>query len=342
MEDLKNNGIRVISLEMERNIDLLHDVKSFFSILKLLRKEKWDVIHTHCAKAGFLGRIASKLAGIPSIHTAHGWYFDEPLPAIKKSFYIFLERFAALFGNAIVALTDAERREIIHKKIAPPEGVTTIYYGIDTACFRGDIDTTDLRKHYGFSPENKIVGMIARLVTQKSPLDFVRAAAKVSQAVPEARFIIFGEGPLRENVESLRKELGIEDKLILAQPSHEPGDINRFLNLLDISVLTSYYEGFPFVALESMYLRKPLVITEVRGTYEIIQNSKNGAIVPISDTDAMAQAIINLLKDEQKAREIGEAAHRTIEEHFTAGKMAENHEKLYMRILLKNNKGNHD
>lgn len=335
LKDLRNEGIRVIPIEMRREINFVDDIKSFFSILHMLKKEKWDIVHTHCSKAGFLGRIAARLVGIPVIiYTPNSWYFDEPLPSIKKKFYIFLERFAAYFGDRIVTVTEEERKEIIRKKIAKPNQIITIYDGIDIDFLKEDVCIGDLRGKLGLTHDDKIVGMIARLVPQKSPLDFVRAADKVLKIIPDVKFIIVGDGPLREKVESLCQQLSIEDKVILVSTCHERRDINKFFNLIDISVLTSSYEGLPLVALQSMYLKKPVVITKVRGIAEVIENNKDGLIVPISDINAIAQAIIFLLRNEDRARQIGVIAHEKVKEYFTAEKMARKYEELHTDILF--------
>jgi len=334
LKDLENIGIRVIPIEMERNIKPLHDIKSFFSVLRLLKKEHWDVVHTHCSKAGFLGRIAARIVGIPAvIYTPNSWYFDEPLSLIKKRFYVFLERMASLFGGVIVSVTEQERKEVIKKHITTPDRITTIHNAIDIAPLRDDINVDDLRKRFNLSPTHKIVGMFARLVPQKSPLDFIKAADKVLKVNPDTRFIIIGDGPLRGDVELLCNQLKIADKVILAGTYHDDREINKFFNLIDVSVLTSAYEGLPFVALQSMYFKKPLVITKVRGITEVIENNKNGLIVAIADVDAVAEGILSLLNNEQKAKEIGIEAQDTIRKYFTAEKMARKYEALYIKLL---------
>jgi len=329
---LGKHDIRVVPLDIRRNINPIADAKAFFSILAILKRERPDLVHTHCSKAGFLGRIASKSIGIPAIYTPNSWYFDEPLPEAKKKFYIALEKFAALFGEAVVTVTEEERQDIISKKITSPGKAVTIHDGIDTDFLSGSADTAELRKAYSIPPSSKVVGMIARLVPQKQPLDFVRAASRVLEEFPEARFIIVGEGPLREEVERLRGELGIGDKLILAGHCHEETEVGKFLNLIDISVLTSGYEGLPLAALQSMYLKKPMVITAVRGAREVISHQKDGMIVPVSDMERIAEAIMFLLKDEKKAKEMGEEARRSVEKSFTAGRMAKEYEELYERF----------
>lgn len=106
LETMEALGVRAIAIPMMREINFIGDVKSFFSILRVIKGERWDVVHTHCSKAGFLGRVAARIAGIPVIiYTPNSWYFDEPLPEIKKRFYILLEKIAALFGDRVVTVT---------------------------------------------------------------------------------------------------------------------------------------------------------------------------------------------------------------------------------------------
>lgn len=332
-ENLHRAGIRVIPLEMQRNISPLNDIRSFFSIMGILKKEKWDILHAHCSKAGFLGRIAAKLSGVPvKIYTPNSWYFDEPLPAVKKQFYIFLEKLAAYFGDRIVTVTEEERGDIIKKGISPSGKVVTIYDGIDVTDL-SRMDASFLRDKYGIPKLNKVVGMIARLVSQKMPCDFVKLAHEVTKENHNVTFILIGDGPLRAEVENLKSQLKLGNKLIMTGACEINKEVKAFLNLMDISVLTSLYEGLPLVALASMYLKKPLIITKVRGIDEVVQTNRNGFIVPIGGIDSMKNIISGLLTDEARARQIGLAARTTVEQHFTADKMAHAYEKLYLSLV---------
>ncbi|PIU41982.1 MAG: hypothetical protein COS99_02610 [Candidatus Omnitrophica bacterium CG07_land_8_20_14_0_80_42_15] len=335
LDDLRDLGVRVIPLGMERDINFGADVKSFFSIFAMLKKEKCDILHTHCSKAGFLARIAGRLLGIsPIIHTPNNWYFDEPLPPLKKDFYIALERFACYFGNMLVTVTEEERREIIRRKISPPEKVVTIYDCIDTSVLKEE-NPAFIRDRYNIPAGNKIVGMIARLVPQKDPSAFVRLACEVTREIPNVTFILVGDGPLKAEAERLKLQFGLGNRLIISGECDIKKELNAYLSLLDISVLTSLHEGLPLVALQSMYFKKPLLVTEVRGIKEVIENGRNGFIVPIGDINSMKNIISELLTDEGRVRGIGLAARKTVEERFTAKKMAAEYENLYLSLLKK-------
>jgi glycosyltransferase involved in cell wall biosynthesis len=331
--ELKKRGVRVVPVEMMREIHYTADIKSFFALYNLIKQERPDVVHLHCSKAGFIGRIAAGLVGVPArIYTPNSWYFDEPLPEMKKRFYIFLERFAAYFGHRIVTVTNEEKQEVIKKRIASPDAVTTIYDGIDVRFLREE-DPTALRKRFGIPGKNKVVGMIARLVPQKDPLCFVRLAHEVTKEHADVTFMLIGNGPLRGDVEDLKTELGLRNSLILAGECDINSELNSFLNLLDISVLTSLYEGLPLTALQSMYLKKPLVITKVRGIDEVIRHGANGFIVPIGDVASMKNIVTELLTDTSRAKQIGNEAHQTVTERFTAEQMAKRYEQLYRTVL---------
>lgn len=332
MRDLKGKGVRLIPLYMARDIKFVDDARSFRAIFRLLASEKWDLVHTHCSKAGFMGRISARMLSVPGkIYTPNSWYFDEPLPEIKKRFYIFLERFAAYFGDRIVTVTNEERSDIISKRISSPSKIVTIHDGIDTANLHLE-DAGPLRKRYSIPEGNKVVGMIARLVSQKDPCTFVRLAGEVTKEIPNVTFVMVGDGPLRKAVEALKEKYGLGNRLILTGECDIDREFNMFLSLVDISVLTSLYEGLPLIALQSMYLKKPLMITQVRGIREVIESGKNGFIVPIGRLDVMKTVIVKLLKDEDKMKRVGLEAHRTVEERFTAGRMAAKYEELYLTL----------
>jgi len=332
MRDLKGKGVRLIPLYMARDIKFADDARSFLAIFRLLASEKWDLVHTHCSKAGFMGRIAARVLSIQAnIYTPNSWYFDEPLPEIKKSFYIFLERFAAYFGDRIVTVTNEERMDIINKRISSPSKIVTIHDGIDTANLRRE-DASPLKKRYSIPEGDKVVGMIARLVSQKDPCTFVRLAGEVTKEIQDVTFVMVGDGPLRKDVEALKEKYGLGNRLVLAGECDIDIELNMFLSLIDISVLTSLYEGLPLIALQSMYFKKPLMITQVRGIREVIESGKNGFIVPIGRLDVMKTVIVKLLKDEDKMKRIGLEAHRTVKEHFTADRMVAKYEELYLTL----------
>lgn len=330
-DDLKRIGIKVKIIEMEREIKPLSDIKSFLDIVSYIRKEKFDIVHTHCSKAGFLGRVAARLLGVKGIiYTPNSWFFDEPMSIIKRKFYIFLEKFAAYFGDIIVAVTKEERTAVIQKKITKPDKIVTIYDGIDFSDLDTPVDNSYIFREFGISETTPIVGMIARLVPQKAPEDYVFAAAKVIQHIPKVRFFLIGDGILRKRVESLIDRLQIRDNFCL---TGYRDDIKEFLSILDIVVLTSRYEGLPLILLQAMAIRKPVVITRIKGINEVIDDGKNGIIVPIGDISAISNSIIYLLEHEDMAAIIGRNARKPVERKFTALQMAKKYEKLYCKLM---------
>ena len=341
---LKIKDVKVYLIpELVREIRPIKDVIAFLKLRQILKQLKQEVarkhsgatsaiiVHTHCSKAGILGRWAARIADIKLIiHSFHGFSFNEFQAFLVKGFYIFMERITSLITAKSIAVSKANIEKGISKKIFTRDKVILIRSGIDIENYQAvKLSREKKRMELGFDTGIPLVAMIACLKPQKSPLDFVRVAKIVSAEISEARFLLVGNGVLRSKVEELIEVLSIEDRTLLLGWRR---DIPQIMNCIDILALTSLWEGLPRVFPQAMASGIPVVATGVDGIPEAIQDGVNGFLLPPGDIDGMAEKIIYLIRHPEKAREMGEKGKRLVGE-FDIWRMLEQQEELYANLL---------
>jgi len=329
VSDLERAGIEVKIVEMKRSISPISDLACLWRLFLLMKGDHYDIVHTHSSKAGFLGRIAAKMAGTKVIlYTPHGLYFLGQR-GLRKRFYLSLERFAGLFTDKLIAVSQSERAEVINNKIIDADKVTVIENGINLRTF--DFETNpDTKQELGLDPNAPIVGTVSRFSMQKDPENLIMAIAQVVQAAPETQFVWCGNGELREGIESLTTKLGLHEHIIFTGFRE---DVLKIVAQFDICVISSLFEGLPYTILEAMALRKPVVATDVTGSRDVIIDGRTGLLVPPQDPDALAQAILCLIRDREMAREMGNAGRKLVEERFGLDQMVIKTEQLYENLL---------
>jgi glycosyltransferase involved in cell wall biosynthesis len=322
--------------DLVREIDPLKDTKAVLQISRILKiilgKEMGPcIVHTHSSKAGILGRWAARISGIPiSIHTYHGFGFTDYQSFPVRRFFILLERINAPLASAFICVSRANIEKGRRLRIFARRPVFLIRAGIPIEEFRDVIlDIEEFRQSWGIARDGPVVGTVSCFKPQKAPIDFVRMAARVKKEIPNSRFIMVGDGVLRPEVERIAKGLGISDSLILAGWRR---DVAKIMRLFDIFVLTSLWEGLPMVFPQAMAAGLPLVATSVDGAPEAIRDGINGFLVPPGDIEAMANKVIQLIRDEKMRKEMGMKGLDYIDE-FDRWKMLKAHEDLYQRLL---------
>ncbi len=282
--------------QLGRDISPLRDLATVGQLYRLLRREQPTIVHTHTAKAGFAGRLAAKLAGVPLIfHTYHGHVFHSYFGAAKTRFYIALERFGAALSTRIIAVSPNLRREIGEVyRIAPPRKVALVVPGYDLSALR-DVRRPfgDFRARFGIPAEAPLVGIVGRLVPIKHHALFLSAMAQVARAIPQARFAVVGDGELRAELEAQARALGMAEAVIF---TGWQGDLAAIYGALDCLVLCSKNEGLPSAVIEALVTGVPVVATAVGGVVDMLADGR-GALVPPNDARALAEATLNVLRD---------------------------------------------
>ncbi|AGC69403.1 polysaccharide pyruvyl transferase CsaB [Thermoclostridium stercorarium subsp. stercorarium DSM 8532] len=335
-EDAKKMGIDV---EVIHTGNIFKDISL---VRKIIENGRYDILHTHGAKANMIGVFMKKQTKIPVVSTIHSDYRLDYLNSIWKMYTFGLINTVSLrFLDYYVAVSN-NFREMLIKRGFPPQRIYTVYNGIP---FDKPVDIMppeDFAKKYGFpiQPGDIFIGILARLDPVKGHTVFLDAAAKVAKKCPQARFLIGGPGDdLRPSLEKRASRLGISDKVFFLGKVTEP---YSFFNLIDINVLASYSESFPYVILEGARMKKATVSSRVGGLEDLFVQGENGYLFTPGDSDALADYLIELICDEEKRRRFGENIYKSASERFSLKAMTETQLSIYSRIMKQVKKSKSD
>jgi len=306
------------------------NLKALFELLAVIKRGKFDVVHTHSSVAGVVGRFAAFIARVPVIvHHVHGWGIQENMSTAVRTLYLILERISARFTDRLIAVSAPTIQKGLAYRICKEEKFALIYNGINLKKFRQKVDRQKVFFDLGLNPESKIVGMIARLDQQKNPLDFIRAAAIVIKKYPKVQFLIAGDGSLHSECESLIDELKLRGIFFLLGYRD---DVDKIMPILTFTVLSSLWEGLPVVFQEAMSAGKAIIANDVDGARDVVINGETGYLVTPHQPEEMAERILYLLNNEQICLEMGFTAQK-YSERFSGQQMVENIASLYGELL---------
>jgi len=346
-EEVKENEKDIQRLELEgiefircpflvRRIAIIKDLKAFFDIRRILKKNKPSIVHTHTSKAGLLGRLAAKLAQIPVIvHTPHGHVFFGYFGPFKTKIFIILEKLASLITDRIVALSEREKQDSARFKIANEDKFVVIHSGVELDRFKEltSSEKQNFKKELGIPENSLIVGTVGRLEPVKGPEFLIKAAKYIISKYPNTFFIFTGEGYLRENLEEQAFELGVENNFIFLGWR---ADVTKIISIYDVFVLPSLNEGMGRVLVEAMALGKPIVASNVGGITDLVAHGKNGFLVPTKNPKDLAKYIQILLEDTEKREKMGQAG-KGMAVKFSDEIMVESILNMYNELLTKKN-----
>ncbi len=332
LQEIKKKDVRLIFIPfLRRNINPILDFFALFKLYRLFQKGKYDIVHTHTAKAGALGRLSAWAAKVPIvIHSPHGHDFYGYFGPLRSKAIVLLERFLSRFSDKIVALTELDKQDHVGFGVAKEEKLEVIYSGVDLERFiRVEIDVNRKKEELGIPSGSPIVGMVARLEPIKGPIYFIEAARKILDRKKEVRFLVVGDGSLRRHLEKKARQLKIFYKVIFCGFR---SDIPEILELMDVVVLPSLNEGMGRSLVEAQASGKPVVATKVGGIPEVVKDRETGFLVSPKDSSALAGAILNLLEDRALAKRMGGLAREWARSKFdlklTIGKFLSLYENL--------------
>jgi glycosyltransferase involved in cell wall biosynthesis len=331
-------GIRHFAVPMTRRITPIADLRCLWELVRIMRRERFDVVHTHTPKAGLLGQLAARLAGVPVVaNTLHGFYFHDDTKPWLRRFYIWMERVAAKCSDTILSQNREDMATAVAEHIASPEQLKWLGNGIDVARFdrRRLTDTAleDLRREIGIDPNAPVIGFVGRLVEEKGILDLLQAAKTVVETIPTTQFLIIGPYD-EEKPDALRPK--VAERYGVAAHCRFVGmrnDMPELYALMDVLVLPSYREGFPRAPMEASAMGVPAVVTDIRGCREAVDHGENGLLFPAGDADALARSLIELLGDDERRARMGETGRRIAEDRFDEQKVFDRVLSEYERLL---------
>lgn len=323
----------VIIPQLVRKIDLIKDITALFRLYFFIRKEKFDIVHTHTSKAGILGRTAAKLSGAPIIfHMPHGSIFH---PIYFRKFTIFIlskiEKIAAIFTDKIIVGSENEKEDYINNGIGHSEQYVKVPdYFIRDGFGDVKVDKQAKKRELNIPDGVFILGNIARLVPEKGHLFCLEAFRKVVEEIPDTLLLFVGDGPQKKTIERRIVELELQKNVILTGFLE---DIPAIFSIIDISLHTSFWEGSPVAIAEAMYLGKAIIATNVSGIPEIIEDGINGILVGPQNVDELSKAIIRLLKDRELLGKLGKEAERYARLHFDSKSIVNKVNEFYDSLL---------
>ncbi len=278
-----------------REVRPIQDSITLLKLWRLFRRERPDIVHTHSSKAGILGRLAARLAGVPVIfHTYHGFGFNDFQPRLIKTLYIWLERITGRVTNQTVIVSYANAKRAEDSGIVRNNDWILCRDAISLEQFMQPGPRRTKLREWNV-PENRVVaGMVACFKPQKSPLDFVEVAARVLKETDRVHFIMAGDGELRPAIEARIRDLGISSHITLLGWQKDMPEVYRNL---DVVVLTSLWEGLPCVFSEAMAAGLPIVATQVDGAREAIIDGDNGFLHGPHDVEGMAKSVLKLVEN---------------------------------------------
>ena len=327
-------GVRTIIVPfLGRQIHVISDLLALFKLMVLFRRLRPSIVHTHSSKAGILGRWAAWFAGVPVIvHTVHGFGITPAQSRWFQRLLILLERMTGWVTThwVTVATVDAGRgREwgLFHSN------VSVIRPGIDPLPFQQALEPAvrrRIREEFGAGDNHYLIGAVACMKPQKAPEDFLSVAQRVCEQVPQARFVMIGDGELRPRVEALIRHYGLHDRVALAGWRR---DIDRAMNSLDALLLTSHWEGLPRVILEATCAGLPIVATDVGGVGEVAGAGDQVRLCRAGDIARLAAELEQLVHDPERGVRTPVGHKGKLPREFHIEEMVKRYESLYDRLL---------
>lgn len=328
---VERTGIGIISIPfLRRDVNPFLDMLALLQLFFIIRRERPDILHTHTSKAGFLGRLAGRMAGAKVIvHTPHGHILYGYYGRILTRLFLYLEGLASYLSDRVITLTDNEAQEYVKWGVTRMEKLVTIPCGIELERFPSLTEGNKIKREFGIPGDTPLVGWVGRLEPVKGCGYFLRACAIIKNVVPGVRFLIAGDGPLMGDMKVLAEGLGLKGDVIFAGFRE---DIPEIISSIDLLVHTPLNEGLGRVLLEAMACGKPIVVTRVGGVPEVVEDGVNGLLIPSGDVEAIAEASIRILKDNALGSGLGKAGKKKVAE-FGMDRMVEVTYRLYKSMM---------
>jgi glycosyltransferase involved in cell wall biosynthesis len=319
--------------ELGREIRPQDDLVAFWKISKVLWRVKPDIVHTHTAKAGTLGRLAAIFAGTKvKIHTFHGNVFKHYFGKAKTEIFIFIEKILGLFTTKVVTVSEKQKDELVEEfKIVPAEKCRVIPLGSDFDRLKAAQAGDGLKSELRIKDDELLVGIMGRLVPIKNHRMFLEVAALVKKGKPglKARYVIIGGGELEKELKELAASLGIGDIVHFLGWRQDLGNVYRGL---DVVALTSLNEGTPLALIEAMAVGRAIISVDVGGVSDIIENGRTGILTKKNDTEGFAKGLISLLEDKELRLRYGQVA-LAASSKFNKKNLVKAMTELYMECL---------
>jgi glycosyltransferase involved in cell wall biosynthesis len=333
-------GVRLVSVEeLGRRVSVLSDARAFVRLLQIIWAESPDVVHTHTAKAGTLGRLAAFVFNLTRtkrkrclvVHTFHGHVLSGYFSSTVSRLIILIERGLSAISDRIVTISPSQKHDLVERfHVAPPAKAVVIPLGLDLKAFE-NIDPDDHRPPpwLDIPAGSVVIGYVGRLVPIKNIGMLLTVFAQLHAQRPDSYLVIAGDGPLRGELENAVRSMGIAPFVRFTGWTSDLADLYRAFH---VCVLASHNEGTPVALIEAMAAARPVVATAVGGVSDVVESGRTGLLVPPADAKAMAEAIDSLLGDDAGRRTMSRAARAGVA-RFAPGRLVSDIESLYVTVL---------
>ena len=316
-------------VEMTRAIGS-SDLKAIKEVRALIKKYNPDIVYAHSSKAGAIARAADIGLRNRCVYNPHGWAFNMRCSAKKKAMYTAIEKIAAPFCDKIICISDAEKQSALDKKICREDKLQVIFNGVDIESYENGVRGAIKRKDLNIPEDAFVVGMVGRMSPQKAPDVFVRMAKHVKDEVPNAHFIIVGNGNQEDEIRKYAEDNGFLNSLHITGWVDNP---MSYVELFDVACLLSRWEGFGLALPEYMMAGKPIVASRVDAIPNIIRNGENGLLVEVDDDIGASKAVLRILREDGLRKKIVAQGLEDVHNRFNARRVSEEHSKLFNKEM---------
>lgn len=339
---LENEACKILSAsrltlvpELVRPVHPLKDLLALRKLEKLFREQKPDLVHTHSGKAGILGRLAAKRAGVPIIvHHIHGPSFGNFQGALANFIFTAAERHAGKVTDHFFCSAGAMTKLYLAAGIGKPEMFTRIFSGFNLAPFLNATNDLALRQQLGLDASHFIIGKIARIFRLKGHADLLVAFAKILPQVPHARLLFVGDGVLRGEIEKQIQSLALSGKVIFTGLV-PPSDVARYVGIMDCLAHLSYREALSRALPQAFAAGKPVIAYDFDGADEICLENQTGFVVRTGDVDTAAQKLLRLAREPELRKTFGHCGSQFVRENFPVEKMVADQYAIYQQLAAR-------
>ena len=327
-EDYRDLADSFEQVEMTRAIGG-SDLKAVKGVRALIKKYNPDIVYAHSSKAGAIARVADIGLKNYCVYNPHGWAFNIRCSAKKKTMYTAIEKVAAPFCDKIICISDAEKQSALKKRICKEDKLQVIFNGVDIETYESSEHGKVKREDLNIPEDAFVVGMVGRISPQKAPDVFVKMAKIVRDKIPNAHFIIVGNGNQEAEVRKYAEDNGFSDRL------HITGwvdDSMSYVELFDIACLLSRWEGFGLALPEYMMAGKPIVASKVDAIPNIIQDEVNGLLVEVDDATEASKAVLRIYQESGLKDKFVAHGYEDVHKRFNARRVSEEHGMLFESI----------